>query len=163
MTKRSNTHKPTKPSNRFSHGLASRAAADARVQAATELAAEMIGTAPATRTVWPAALAAADAILHYHAVQIARHRLLGGSTIDAEPEGDESASTISTQPGASEDSRANSGEDPGLALALTLVEVHKRSLAGLDEYARKSLSRRRKLIIRLDYELHELLRSSDAD
>jgi hypothetical protein len=51
-------------------------------------------------------------------------------------------------------------EEDRMAAALEAVEGNRRAFAGLDEYERKAFSRRSKLIVRLDYVMHEALRRS---
>jgi hypothetical protein len=127
------------------------------VEAATELAGHLIGTTPRTPEVWSAALALADAVLHEHAVQVARYSLLEASGPPSQG---------GSPPCSLEDPRRLSPRqnDPareeaeGITGLLKFLEEYPHLAKNYDEYQRKALSRRGKLIIRLDYMMHEALR-----
>lgn len=157
MPKASQPRRPTTPSNRLSHGLASRAAAEARVPTLNELAVLLIGNAPRTDEIWSAALSLADAILHFQAVQRAKFSVLS-SACPATAELDSSSRAQQSLGKSVLPEEQETNQSDGLLALQELIFTKCSEFASLDEYERKALSRRRKLLIRLDYSMHEALR-----
>ncbi len=124
----------TRPSNRLSHGLRSRARREVRLEEAEDFARQLAAPAPSCLHVQEAALSLAEAILHLRDV---RRALL--SFIAPEP--------------ADEDGNADAPADNAARL-LTCVRLITRNaseLARLREYERKAASRIMRAVNRLDY------------
>lgn len=157
MPKASQPRRPTKPSNRLTHGLASRSAAEARVAELNELAVLLIGNAPRTDEIWSAALSLADAILHFQAIQRAKFSVLSSACpASAKLDSSSPAQLNLGRPVLPEDQETKQSD--GLLALRDLISTKCREFARFDEYERKALSLRRKLLIRLDYTMHETLR-----
>ncbi len=124
----------TRPSNRLSHGLRSRARREDRLEEADDLARQLAAPAPSCRHVQEAALSLAEAILHLRDV---RRALL--SLIAPEP--------------ADEDGDADAPADNAACLlpCAHLITRHATELGKLREYERKAASRMMRAVNRLDY------------
>jgi hypothetical protein len=119
----------TRPSNRLSHGLRSRARREDRLGEAHDLARQLAASAPSCRHVQEAALSLGEAVLHLRDV---RRALL--SLIAPEPGGEP------------EDADATR-----LLPCVRLITRHATELVKLREYERKAASRMMRAVNRLDY------------
>lgn len=124
----------TRPSNRLSHGLRSRARREDRLDKAHDLARQLASPAPSWRHVQEAALSLAEAILHLRDV---RRALL--SLMAPEP-GDEP-----------EDAGASAVDATRLVACVSLLTRNATELGRLREYERKATSRMLRAVNRLDY------------
>ncbi len=124
----------TRPSNRLSHGLRSRARREDHLEEADDLACHLAAPAPSCRDVQEAALSLAEAILHLRDV---RRALL--SLIAPEP--------------ADEDGDADAPADDATRLlpCVRLITRNATELGKLREYERKAASRMMRAVNRLDY------------
>lgn len=150
------------PSNRLSHGLASRYAAEQRRGDAEALAASLRGDAPAGRDLLEASISLAEAILQLRAVRAARLRLLA----EAEHMGTGMTwAELMGEPDPDPDLDAIGGEGHvrEVGRLTAVLATRQAEFRRLDEYERKSASRRASLVRRLDYLLLESQRATSND
>lgn len=160
-----------RPSNRLSHGLTSRAAAEERSGEAWELAEDLIGNVPASEEMRDVALQLANAILLLHAIRSERQALLSRlpPEFDIDP-----LEEILVQKGFFEGA-PKSAWYPSLMRAIiheeaipegkselvetaALLRTRRSELNRLEGYERKASSRRCKLLMRLDHLRIEAMR-----
>jgi hypothetical protein len=178
MMKKTDTNKgqrlssPTTPSNRLSHGLSSRAIAEARGQLAKELTDALIGDCPKTYPLLDAASSLAGAILHLAAIRRAKKALLTTGDV-ALHKTEHRQSDMVSRPAASE-AQIREGKSEEIPHGMTDEFVasivqgvlrdpdNVRMFARLYEYERKAISRRNRLLIQLDYLVLEARRRETA-
>jgi hypothetical protein len=124
----------TRPSNRLSHGLRSRARREDHVDEAEDLARQLAASAPLCPRVQEAALSLGEAILHLRDV---RRALL--SLIAPEAGGEDG------------DADASAGDATRLLHCVRLITRNATELGKLREYERKAASRMMRSVNRLDY------------
>ena len=135
----------TKPSNRLSHGLRSRARREDHLDEAHELARKLAASAPSCPRVQEAALSLGEAVLHLRDV---RRAIL---------------SLITPQAGQGDRDTDAPGSDVARLLpCLSLITRHAAELGRLREYERKATSRMMRAVNRLDYVTLEARRQETA-
>lgn len=167
MTDRPRKEDPSRgtvPSNRLSHGLSSRAFMESRKRQATEFSELLLGDAPRTYTVVDAALSLAEAFLHLAAIRRAKLTLMEEGSArpkDLDQPGYPSPASAhaSSLAGCHLQRRAHKASSPneeeteaGIEAVLRAISQNNGSaFARLLEYERKAISRRNRLMTRLEY------------
>jgi hypothetical protein len=160
----------TKPSNRMSHGLASRAVANARAHEAAKLAKFLLRDLPKAPEVEDAALALAESMLQLNAARYARRAFLSGPPNDSGTNGspvDNCQAPPDTRADqAFEGMKMSIDEDQPIcreiATTLKILQRDPWTYGRLEDYERKAFSRRNRLLIRLDYLVIEARRREAA-
>jgi hypothetical protein len=124
----------TRPSNRLSHGLRSRARREDRLEEAEDLAKKLAASVPSCPRVQEAALSLAEAILHLRDVRRALLSLIAPEPADGDGDADAPADNAAR-----------------LLPCLRLITRHATELGKLREYERKAASRMMRAVNRLDY------------
>lgn len=141
---------PTIPSNRLRHGLASRAFVEARGVQAVMLARALISNLPASDEVFDAARALAEVTLQLQAVQEAKRAFLSNGSGNKKA-GHKFGKVQPLRNDPSEPALPWTEEDIGVAGAVEAIRLNAKIYRRLEEYERKSASRRKRLLIRFDY------------
>jgi hypothetical protein len=156
----------TVASNRLSHGLSSRAIAEARVQQVKDLADALLGDAPKTYAVLDVAFSLAGTILHLAAVRRAKNALLTEGIVKLHiPEKIKISSLPPTYENPTGGSiTAESSQQVVDEIVASIVQDvlrdpdNVKTFVRLYEYERKAISRRNRLLVRCDYLVFEARR-----
>ena len=163
----------TKPSNRLTHGLTSRARAEEWFDDVSRMADELVADAPRTPEIMDAARALAHEIILLQAIRVERIKLLTTpppprdyEEFKRDPDFPDIKLDILTSGYPHELPKSHWGrwsaagaqcEDEVVAYVPTaenagnMFRWRRRELRTLDEYERKAMSRRRKLLHMMDY------------
>ena len=144
----------TTPSNRFSHGLASKTQKEIWFPEAELLARELVGTPSAPLALWDVAL---ELALNSFLIRSAKkERILLLSTQMPRLTSKETSNTTYV-----EETRYYCAINPdfkGMEAAAEVLRLRWRELRRVDEYERKALSRQKELARQLDYLIIEASR-----
>ena len=170
----------TKPSNRLTHGLTSRARAEDMYDDARKMADELVGEGPRTPEILEAAIALARQIMLLQAIRSERKRLLttpppprNYKKFHDDPDFEDLKSDILNGGSLQEMPKTHwarwliacaqyedvvSAYVPSAEGAARLIAQRRLEFRRLDEYERKAMSRRRKLLRKMDHLTVDTLR-----
>lgn len=167
MSKTPHPKSRTKPSNRLSHGLTSRAMAEGREAEMKALARELIKDAPATPEVQAAAEDLAGSMLTLHAIRRARIAVFSQKAVITPSDLLSiigmlercNAGPLSEDELRTSQDKGDEIETDELLRLLKIMTHNEAELRRLEDYERKAHSRYRKHLTHFDYAITEARRA----